>query len=126
MALKLVSRGARRVGVAMTATDGSYFYPDEGYAGWQGSHPARIRPPKGVWTVTVEGSGVKSVDAVVGVKTLSEVTGRVQYTHAFTGSQDIIIRPLNQGATCTVVLEESPPLRNCVLARLTGWWSLWR
>lgn len=109
MALTLISRTARRVGIACTATDTSYFYPNEGYRALQGSHPARIRPPRGVWTVTVEGESINAVDAVVGQSTIKDVTMPLRFTHFYTGAQDILIRTTRQGATCTVVLEEAPP-----------------
>ena len=119
MALTLISRTARRVGVAMTA-DGGLFYPDADYKALSVNtgHPARIMPPRGVWTVTVSGAAVTGVTPAIGQADILATNGEVKFTRYYTGSESMLVKTNTTGATCTVVLEEAPPLRKCVLARL--------
>lgn len=111
MALTLINRTARRVGIACTATDTSYFYPDEGYQAFtKGSgHSARIRPPRGVWEVTIDGDNLQDASPTIGEKRVTPEGGRIRFTRYYTGDESILIRTTEQGATCTVVLEEAPP-----------------
>ena len=109
MALTLINRTARRVGIAMTATEAEFFYPDTGYGALNtGTHPAQIKVPKGVWTLAVTGEALKSVwyqktraaDAATG--------GRYQVTRYFDGNEIILVNATGPGM-CTGVLEEAPP-----------------
>lgn len=111
MALTLINRGAKRVGIACTATDTSYFYPDEGYQAFTtgAGHPARIMPPRGVWVVTIDGDNLKDASPTLGAKRATPTGGRIQFTRYYTGNESILIRPTEQGAVCTVVMEEAPP-----------------
>lgn len=124
MALTLISRSPRRVGIAMTATKDEFFYPDTGYGalntGW---HPAHIKVPKGVWTLTATGEALKSVWYQKTQVTSVATGGRFQVTRYFDGSENILVNATGPG-TCTIVLEEAPPLRKCLLARLGV--ALWR
>nr|DAL41074.1 MAG TPA_asm: hypothetical protein [Caudoviricetes sp.] len=126
MALTLVSRTARRVGIACTATDTVYFYPDEGYQAFttNAGHSARIKPPRGVWEVTIDGDNLQDASPTLTSRRVTPTDGRIRFTRYYTGNESILIRPTEQGATCTVVLEEAPPLRKCVLARLAV--ATWR
>ena len=125
MALTLINRTARRVGIACTATDTAYFYPDAGYRAFttNAGHPARIMPPRGVWEVTIDGDNLQDASPSLASQRVTPTGGRIRFTRYYTGKEPILIRPTEQGATCTVVLEEAPPLRNC---KILGWWSLWR
>ena len=127
MALTLINRGAKRVGIACTATDTSYFYPDEDYQAFTkgAGHSARIRPPRGVWEVTINGDKLYDASPTLGGKRAKPTGGRIQFTRYYSGDESILIRTTEQGAVCTVVLEEAPPLRLSVLARLAGWLA-WR
>ena len=121
MALTLINRTARRVGIACTAKDTAYFYPDEGYQAFTANagHPARIMPPKGVWEVTITGDSLQDASPNLESQRITPTEGCIRFTRYDNGNEPILIRPTKQGATCTVVLEEAPPpLRNCVLARL--------
>lgn len=126
MALTLISRTARRVGIACTAMNGTYFYPNEGYRALTNGtgHMARIRPPAGVWTVTVESAALQDVSPTLSSDRITAQDGRVTFTRYYDGAESMLVRTTKQGATCTVVLEEAPPpLRNC---KILGWWSRWR
>ena len=121
MALTLINRTARRVGIACTATDTSYFYPDEGYKAFttNAGHSARIKPPRGVWEVTIDGDNLQDASPKLGAKRVTPTGGRIRFTRYYTSDESILIRTTEQGATCTVVLEEAPPpLRPRILARL--------
>lgn len=111
MALTLINRSARRVGIACTATNTAYFYPDEGYQAFTtgAGHSARIRPPRGVWEVTIDGDNLQDASPSLGSVRVTPTDGRIQFTRFYTGDESILIRPTEQGATCTVVLEEAPP-----------------
>lgn len=111
MALTLINRSARRVGIACTATDTAYFYPDEGYKAFTANagHPARIMPPRGVWEVTITGDNLQDASPSLTSRRVTPTGGRIQFTLYYTGDEPILIRPTKQGATCTVVLEEAPP-----------------
>ena len=111
MALTLVSRTARRVGIACTAKDTSYFYPDEGYQAFTtgSGHFARIRPPRGVWEVTIDGDNLQDASPSLGLRRVTPTDGRIRFTRYYNGDESILIRTTEQGATCTVVLEEAPP-----------------
>lgn len=111
MALTLINRTARRVGIACTAMDTAYFYPDEGYRAFttNAGHPARIKPPRGVWTITVESDKLQDASPTVTSHRVTPTDGRIQFTRFYTGDESILIRTTEQGATCTVVLEEAPP-----------------
>lgn len=109
MALTLISRTARRVGIAMTATEAEFFYPDTGYGALNtGMHPAQVKVPKGVWTLTVTGEALKSVWYQKTRATGTATGGRYQVTRYFDGNEVILVNATGQG-TCTVVLEEAPP-----------------
>ena len=127
MALTLINRGAKRVGIACTATDTAYFYPDEGYQAFTSGagHSARIRPPRGVWEVTIDGDNLYDASPTLGGKRAKPTGGRIQFTRYYSGDESILIRPTEQGAVCTVVMEEAPPQFPRILARLVGW-SAWR
>lgn len=126
MALTLISRNPRRVGIACTATDTAYFYPDDGYRALttNAGHPARIMPPRGVWEVTITADSLRDVSPSLESKRVTPTGGRIQFTRYYTGEESMLIRTTEQGATCTVVLEEAPPLRKSILARLGV--ALWR
>ena len=111
MALTLINRGAKRVGIACTATDTAYFYPDEGYQAFTSGagHSARIRPPRGVWEVTIDGDNLYDASPTLGGKRAKPTGGRIQFTRYYSGDESILIRPTEQGAVCTVVMEEAPP-----------------
>lgn len=111
MALTLINRTARRVGIACTATDTKYFYPDDGYKALttNAGHPARIIPPRGVWEVTIDGDNLQDVSPSLGLRRVTPTGGRIRFTRYYTGEESMLIRPTEQGATCTVVLEEAPP-----------------
>lgn len=111
MTLKLISRTARRVGIACTSTDTAYFYPDDGYKALtvNAGHPARIMPPRGVWEVTIESDNLQDASPSLVNDRLTPSDGRIRFTRYYTGEESILVRPTEQGATCTVVLEEAPP-----------------
>lgn len=111
MALTLINRTARRVGIACTAKDTAYFYPDAGYKAFTANagHPARIMPPRGVWEVTITGDSLQDASPSLASQRVTPVDGRIRFTRYYTGDELILIRPTEQGATCTVVLEEAPP-----------------
>ena len=111
MALTLINRTARRVGIACTATDTAYFYPDAGYKALttNAGHPARIMPPKGVWEVTITGDSLQDASPNLESQRVTPTDGRIRFTRYYNGNEPILIRPTKQGATCAVVLEEAPP-----------------
>ena len=125
MAHTLISRSARRVGIACTAPNSSYFTPDAGYQGLtvNAGHEARIRPPKGIWTVVAEGEVAAVTPSISEAGKTNADNGMVRFTRAYNGAESMLIHPVKTGAKCTVVLEEAPPLRNC---KILGWWSRWR
>lgn len=112
MALTLINRTARRVGIACTATDTAYFYPDAGYKALtvNAGHPARIMPPRGVWEVTITGDNLQDASPSLSSQRVTPTDGRIRFTRYYTGEESILIRTTEQGATCTVVLEEAPPV----------------
>lgn len=111
MALTLIDRGARRIGIAMTAGANSLFYPDEGYKALSenAGHPARIMPPRGVWTITANGDAITGVTPSVGGSDILATNGGVKFTRYYTGAESMLVKTNTSGATCTVVLEEAPP-----------------
>ena len=111
MTLKLISRTARRIGVAMTSSSGVLFYPDEGYKALSenAGHPARIMLPSGVWTVTASGDAITGVTPSVGSGDILATNGEVKFTRYYTGAESMLVKTNTPGATCTVVLEEAPP-----------------
>lgn len=110
MALTLINRTARRVGIACTATDTAYFYPDEGYRAFTtgAGHPARIMPPRGVWEVTITGDSLMDASPSFSAQRVNPTGGQIKFTYYYNGTEPILVRPTKQGETCTVVMEEAP------------------
>ena len=77
-----------------------------------------------MWEVTIDGDNLQDASPTLTSRRVTPTDGRIRFTRYYTGNESILIRPTEQGATCTVVLEEAPPLRKCVLARLAV--ATWR
>lgn len=120
MSMRLIGRAPRRIGVAMTAGTGGLFYPDEGYKALSVSagHPARIKPPQGVWAITANGDAITGVTPTIGGSDILASNGEVRFTRYYTGDESLLVKTNSSAVTCTVVLEEAPP---CVIARFWRW-----
>lgn len=95
----------------MTAGAGGLFYPDEGYKALSvnAGHPARIMPPRGVWTITASGDAVTGVTPSVGGNDILSTNGEIRFTRYYTGAESMLVKTNTSNATCAVVLEEAPP-----------------
>ena len=122
MALTLISRSPRRVGVALTATGAGFYIPDEGYRALSGTKEY-VKPPAGIWTVTIEGKTLSRVWFDSDQSVILAKDGKISFTRRFKGWDSMLVSA-DAAGTCVMVLEEAPPLRNCVLARLGV--ALWR
>lgn len=95
----------------MTAGTGGLFYPDEGYKALSVSagHPARIKPPQGVWAITANGDAITGVTPTIGGSDILASNGEVRFTRYYTGDESLLVKTNSSAVTCTVVLEEAPP-----------------
>lgn len=107
MALTLINRTARRVGVAMTATGAGFYTPDEGYKALSGTKEY-VKPPAGIWVVTIEGKNLSRVWFDSDQSVILAKDGRIQFTRRFKGWDSMLVSADGAG-TCVMVLEEAPP-----------------